>query len=239
MTKFVVGNGFSLDMNEFDLGVLFQGKPTVATKSRYVLDFGDTKVDFRGTGIKYDKDDTPNGGELHKITASFDGHRMAVISGLDVSVKSVVKAASSNSTHDDLTLLAKILAKNDVITGADDADAIKGFKGNDVLNGAGGADTLSGGAGNDRFVYKSASDSTEAARDTITDFAKGDRIDLSVYPNLDFIGDSAFSGSKAEVSFTNTGGDTIVNADLNGDGTTDLSILLQGTFTLTVDDFSL
>ena len=25
----------------------------------------------------------------------------------------------------------------------------------------------------------------------------------------------------------------------NGDGTTDLSILLQGTFTLTVDDFSL
>jgi Ca2+-binding RTX toxin-like protein len=60
------------------------------------------------------------------------------------------------------------------------ADTLVGGAGNDVLTGFGGADILTGGAGNDTFVYTSASDSTQAAPDFITDFTTGsDKIDLS------------------------------------------------------------
>ena len=71
-------------------------------------------------------------------------------------------------------------AGHDVLIGGGAADTLIGGDGNDAIQGGGGADTLSGGAGADLFVYAAASDSTAAARDTITDFVSGtDRIDLS------------------------------------------------------------
>jgi Ca2+-binding RTX toxin-like protein len=69
----------------------------------------------------------------------------------------------------------------DSITGTAGANTLWGLAGNDVLIGAGGGDVLKGGAGNDSFAYADVADSTVAAagRDTVMDFATGDKIDLS------------------------------------------------------------
>jgi Ca2+-binding RTX toxin-like protein len=72
----------------------------------------------------------------------------------------------------------------DVLFGGNGADRLAGGNGNDTLvggtnidqlTGGGGNDTLIGGAGNDIFIYNTR----EFGNDTITDFANGDRIDLS------------------------------------------------------------
>jgi serralysin len=75
-------------------------------------------------------------------------------------------------------LILSALGQN--LVGTAGSDTLVGGAGNDVLTGLGGADVLTGGAGNDTFVYTSASDSTQAAPDFITDFTTGsDKIDLS------------------------------------------------------------
>ncbi len=62
------------------------------------------------------------------------------------------------------------------------ADILIGRSSANVLTGGGGADTLTGGTGADIFVYRSASDSTGTAYDSLTDvrFAHTDRIDTLV-----------------------------------------------------------
>jgi Ca2+-binding RTX toxin-like protein len=84
----------------------------------------------------------------------------------------------------------------DTLTGNATANTLWGMAGNDTLTGAGGADVLKGGAGNDIFRYVATADSTVAAagRDTITDFATGDKIDLSaIDANGAGPGNTAFS----------------------------------------------
>ena len=61
---------------------------------------------------------------------------------------------------------------NDEITGGSNGDSISGSFGDDTLNGGAGNDTLTGGNGKDLFIY-------ESGNDTITDYAMGDKIELS------------------------------------------------------------
>ena len=68
---------------------------------------------------------------------------------------------------------------NDLLKGAGGDDILIGNVGADTLTGGAGADTLTGGTQNDRFVYTALGDSTVAAADRITDFAKGDILDVS------------------------------------------------------------
>src|SRR5205085_3137272 len=65
------------------------------------------------------------------------------------------------------------------VYGGSGADTITGSAGADWIFGGGGADQLTGGSGNDIFYYDAVSQSTTGASDRITDFANGDRIDLS------------------------------------------------------------
>lgn len=64
---------------------------------------------------------------------------------------------------------------NDVIAGGIGNDAIDGGTGNDTISGGAGADNLTGGAGADLFTDTRAN----LNGDTITDFARGDRIVLT------------------------------------------------------------
>ena len=71
-------------------------------------------------------------------------------------------------------------AGDDTLDGGADKDALNGGAGNDVLIGGQGADKLTGGTGADVFVFRDATDSTRAARDTIADFLVGtDTIDFT------------------------------------------------------------
>ena len=158
-------------------------------------------------------------------------------------------------------------AFNDALTGSTAANILMGLAGNDTLNGGAGADTLIGGAGNDtlvggsgadiltggldadRFVFSALADSAPGTPDLITDFVHGtDIIDLSaIDANTSLSGDQAFAfgGQNANVvarsvTWFENGGNTIIQADVNGNTTADFMITLTGTnLNLSASDFIL
>ena len=140
----------------------------------------------------------------------------------------------------------------DQLRGGGLADTIDGGAANDKIMGLGGADQLTGGAGADQFRYLFAGDSGVGAgnRDVILDFAAGsDRLDFRVLDanlslpgrqTLSFLGTGAFtSGGTGQVRYEVSGGDLLVQVDLDGNGTADMEMLLQGAGaqTLTGTDF--
>ena len=100
---------------------------------------------------------------------------------------------------------------NDRLIGGSGNDLLVGGTGNDWLEGGKGADTLTGGTGNDRFVFNTTGEGV----DTITDFGKGDVIDISdILPGSVHHGHDAVTGGF--VRFLQSGADTIVQVDRNG-----------------------
>jgi Ca2+-binding RTX toxin-like protein len=136
----------------------------------------------------------------------------------------------------------------DSLVGGAGDDGLKGGTGNDTLQGDSGADDLTGGAGSDRFRFTNISDSPAGGTlDAILDFQKGfDRIDLSgIDANATLAGNQAFGFSGAQPFFSSPGdlwlqvdgASTYVHADVNGDGTKDVSIFVQGVTGLAASDF--
>lgn len=124
---------------------------------------------------------------------------------------------------------------NDVLLGGLGNDRLNGDAGDDILNGGAGADILTGGAGRDLFQF----DVADGATDVITDFRRGqDLIDLSGFDaNFSFIGSSAFSGVAGQLQVARVGGVLTVSGDLDGNGTGDFFIQVQGNSVLTTADF--
>jgi Ca2+-binding RTX toxin-like protein len=131
------------------------------------------------------------------------------------------------------------------LSGGKGEDVLDGRSGDDVLAGGRGADLLTGGAGADVFRFARAAESLPGVgADRIADLEAADRIDLSAMdarPDLpgrqafDFIGAAAFSGSAGELRATQG----LVAADVDGDGTADVEIVLAGTFVPGADAFLL
>ncbi|MCB2136832.1 MAG: hypothetical protein KDE08_12950 [Rhodobacteraceae bacterium] len=129
---------------------------------------------------------------------------------------------------------------NDYLDGGSENDKLFGAEGDDTLIGGTGTDTMSGGAGWDVFVFNSVADSgVGTARDVITDFASdpfnnnNDHIDLSALgiTSSQYIFASAFSGSftpEVRHVLVNGGADTLIQADVDGDGMVDFELMLLG-----------
>ncbi|NGO51449.1 calcium-binding protein [Allomesorhizobium camelthorni] len=141
-------------------------------------------------------------------------------------------------------------AGNDYMVGGAGNDTLTGGSGNDRLVGGAGSDILNGGTGNDTFDFDLVSDSPAgpALRDSIVGgFSHGfDCIDLATIDAntlaagnqaFSFIGSAAFSGVAGQLRYTNYSGNVIINADLNGDSTADMQILVAGTNFMTGTDF--
>jgi Ca2+-binding RTX toxin-like protein len=148
--------------------------------------------------------------------------------------------------------LANVITGNsgrNVLTGLAGDDRLFGGAGNDKLIGGADSDTLTGGLGADRFVVAVASDSTSGASDVIMDFVHGDDIiDFSsIDANSNKGGNQAFAfgGENSSivansVTWFESNGSTIVQADVNGNSTADVVILLTGIgHNLTAADFIL
>jgi Ca2+-binding RTX toxin-like protein len=137
------------------------------------------------------------------------------------------------------------LSGNDSLVGDYGKDTLNGGDGDDLLLGGLGADNLTGGLGNDVFKFSSLDEvKYNNGYETITDFATGDKINLSgidANPLLagdqafSFIGNASFSGVAGELRYS--GYD--ISGDVNGDMNPDFYIYLTGYPTLTTTDFVL
>jgi Ca2+-binding RTX toxin-like protein len=180
-------------------------------------------------------------------TVSYEHATAAVTVSLAITSAQNTSGAGSDTLSNFENLIGS--AFNDTLTGSAGANAINGAAGDDAIKGGGGADILTGGPGNDSFVFAALTDSPPTAPDTITDFTHGvDIINLSaIDANTASRGDQAFlfGGQNANVvahsvTWTESGGNTIVHADVNGNTTADLTIILSGIhLQLTASDFIL
>ena len=140
----------------------------------------------------------------------------------------------------------------ETLTGTTGSDAIIANGGDDVLIGGLGKDVLTGGLGNDKFVFQTMADSEVGAnRDTIMDFAAGDKLDLSaIDANGTLAGNDAFNFNgtnhdvnrtvaQGEVRFYTFGGNTYVIANAASDDQADIQIEIRGEHVLTAADFIL
>jgi len=129
-------------------------------------------------------------------------------------------------------------AFSDELIGNVSANELNGGGGKDRLTGGGGADLLIGGGGKDRFVFLSITDSTDDARDLISDMLAGDILDLSaIDANEGLDGNQAFAfaasltGVAGQYTVIFNEGQSLLQADTDGDGLADLSILFTGDVT--------
>lgn len=147
-------------------------------------------------------------------------------------------------------------AGNDTVTGGDGDDTILGGAGNDKIDGGAGADkitggagadTLTGGAGADTYIYTAQGDSGTLADtfDIVTDFdVTSDKFDVTALlanDTFDFVAadGGAFTGKGAEVRWDKGSGQTIIEIDVNGDGTADMKIHLDDAVDLSASNFNL
>ena len=140
-------------------------------------------------------------------------------------------------------------AVNDVILGGIGKDVLKGGAGNDTITGGVGGDTITGGDGSDVYVYTDVTDSgiTADTFDIITDFdVANDKFDLTALlanDAFDFIAaeGGAFTGGSdnPEVKWDKTGGKTIIEIDIDGNGVADMQIELDDELDLTAGNFNL
>jgi serralysin len=145
---------------------------------------------------------------------------------------------------------------DDRLVGGYGDDRLIGGTGSDRLTGGSGTDTMWGGAGADTFAFLAADTWVRSgggpnpASDTIVDYSHvdGDRIALRAIDANDltarndafhFLGDGTFTGHAGELRTEMVDGNTLVQADRNGDGQSDFTITLLGEHALVAADFVL
>lgn len=165
------------------------------------------------------------------------------VENLELTGRTVINGTGNSSSN---SIKGNIAAN--LLNGAGGNDTILGMDGNDTLSGGLGTDTLTGGNGVDRFKFES-SYVTDAKVDTITDFSRSllEKIDLlSIDANtgaandqaFTFIGTSAFGSVAGQLRYT-SGTNSTVEGDVDGNGTADFSITVNGVATLAATDFIL
>jgi len=126
-------------------------------------------------------------------------------------------------------LLADEQAEN--IVGTSGHDTLLGWGGNDTINGGDGNDYLTGGNGDDLFVF----DEESNAADIITDFASGDKIDLSSMSAITGMGDITISDLNGDslIQLGNNQTVRLFDVDYTTLSSNDFSFAVSGPQTIT------
>nr|WP_314088039.1 M10 family metallopeptidase C-terminal domain-containing protein [uncultured Shinella sp.] len=121
-----------------------------------------------------------------------------------------------------------------------------GGSGKDTIIASADVNVLKGGGGGDTFVFETVA---AVKGDKILDFTQGsDKINLSAIDAITgttandkftFIGTAAFHDVKGELRFLQKNGDTLIQGDVNGDGTADFTLTIDALVTLKSTDFIL
>ena len=141
-------------------------------------------------------------------------------------------------------------AGDDTVWGDVLGDRLYGDDGEDMMIGGAARDFLYGGPDGDTFVFRAVADSAAGAagRDVIFVFEPGlDLIDLTrIDANANLVGNQAFTfiGTGAFTSVagqlrTVLGVNSMLQADVNGDGVADFELQLNGIATVSVNDILL
>ena len=189
-----------------------------------------------------------NGTDLVKASVSFT-------LGSYVENLLLTGTAAINGTGNALANTITGNAGDNILKGMAGNDTIDGGAGNDKIYGGAGIDTMTGGTGNDTFYFANGdTGKTTTTADTIVDFTKGDKIDLSAIDALTSTSGYGASGNQAftwigtnqfhnhtggELRYEIHGNDTYIYGNVNGDTTADLVIHLTGAHTLSATDFVL
>ncbi|HTV68160.1 MAG TPA: hypothetical protein VMF90_06440 [Rhizobiaceae bacterium] len=199
----------------------------------YWLDAGDMIVELSGQGI-----DTVSSSSSYTLGAN--------IENLGLGPNAV--AGTGNALANVITANGTIA---NVLTGLAGNDTLSGGDGNDKLIGGAGKDTLTGGNHADRFIFNSVTESRAAGGiDRIVDFsrAQGDKIEFKAIDAntakagnqaFSFVGTKAFSGVAGELRYQKIGSDSIVSADVNGDGKADFTVISDVVVNFAKGDFIL
>ena len=170
---------------------------------------------------------------------------LSVSGGIDTVQSNISYALGATVENLALTAAATIgtgNTLNNIITGNSGNNIIFGLAGNDTLIGGAGNDKITGGTGLDHFVF-----SNNCGSDTITDFSKVqlDRLDFSQIDanvaiagdqSFTFIGTSAFTAVGAQIRFSASGSNTIVELNTDADIAAEYQIQLIGAVSLTAAD---
>ncbi|MBB5539608.1 calcium-binding protein [Rhizobium giardinii] len=263
-----MGADYSIDMSDFDFNASELPSAYISQyNSTTIVGYADgVKVTIKGAGFTYGSSGI-TGGEIQSISETWDGETLFSLTGLQLSVKSILSVVESGSISEAKKLLTSALSGADDMFGGQYSDTLYGFGGNDYLAGGRGDDALSGGSGvdrlqgglgvdtlfggtgNDTFVYTSATQSNaRLGLDTIRDLTIGDKIDLSGIDAsvsatgnqaFSFIGTATFHGKAGELRFEKKASDTYIYGDVNGDKVADFALHLDDAVTLSKGFFAL
>jgi Ca2+-binding RTX toxin-like protein len=137
---------------------------------------------------------------------------------------------------------------SDTLYGGAGADFLNGEEDHDIVDGGGGADEIFGGDGIDLLVGGGAADTFvfqpddsgvgTGNRDFVADFSKAqnDKIDLNIFDDLDFIGETGFSAPD-QVRFFHSNGNTVIAINTAGNSGAEMQIELDGMINLAATDF--
>jgi Ca2+-binding RTX toxin-like protein len=160
MATLTLNADYWLDMRGIDFGWLPYADSYTRGSTIFAAHFSDGIVEeFRGSGFTYDSDGVPIGGTARSYAFFDNGTRAWYIEGVSIAVTSIVAAADTDTTSDDIAMMGRALAGNDVLRGGGIADYLRGFAGNDTLYGNAGNDSLLAEEGNDTLVGGAGGDS--------------------------------------------------------------------------------
>ena len=223
-----VGNSYSVDMDQMDLGILTTGTRVTATSTLYGVSVNGETTYFEGTGFTYNSLGIPNGGMVTHIQDQFGGQVVYDLTGFSVPATSFVAWAYAGDTQS---------AKLAVLSGADTffggigddllrsyggSDSIAGGIGNDTLDAGNGSDTVSGGPGND-VILAAGGGSTylrgDDGNDSITGGSTFDDINGNAGNDTEHggLGDDWVVGGKDNDLIFGDAGDDIVYGNLGND----------------------
>ena len=246
-------NFFSIDEEETNISVTTGGGPTDQSGlgGGYELLFapgvGDRNISFGVVG----------GTVAVGVTVAATNIKLDVVNGNVANHAEVWTDSSITGTSTNVAEIHALGIRKVHFDGADVAQAMYGNKAANILEGNGGDDTLvggrgkdelHGGTGSDTFIFDDG-DTGKTKADTIVDFVQGaDTIDLELWDadstkknnqDFEFIGTQKFHKDAGELRFMQSGGDTFIQGDTNGDGKVDFVIHLNGPVNLTSGDFDL
>jgi serralysin len=105
---------YGLDIRELDFSSIYFASSYTATGSLFRASYGGGDADeFRGSGFRYNSSGEPTAGSVSSYAAFRDGNKMFSVDGVAIAAINIVKVANTNSTTDDLSLIASALKGND------------------------------------------------------------------------------------------------------------------------------